>query len=405
MKRVKKNQQLRRAVIIFSMFTLLAVTMVLKNYLEDREELKGGILREKQGNTPRTEYYTAETEDGFQGEIQVEIMPLERSEEECRELLKQAKAEFEETYLGENLSPDEVESDLVLPKVFSDGNVQAEYEISLSQFLDADGRISQEGMPEEGVVVLLKVFLTCERQILEYEVPLHLRPRQLTEQEKIQSAIEQEVKEIEQASRQEQRFLLPAKIDGKEIIWKKSPDLDGAYFILAGAVAGVCVWRQKTEQEKKQKRNREKELIRDYPHMVMQISMLMGAGMTAFGAWERLVRRAENMGEAYSYLKEMQITYREIKDGCPEGQAYEKFGMRIRLLPYRRFASLLVQNLQKGNSNLRYLLEQEADNAWEERKNTAKKQGEEAGTKMLMPMMLMLLLIVIIIMVPAAISF
>ena len=101
----------------------------------------------------------------------------------------------------------------------------------------------------------------------------------------------------------------------------------------------------------------------------------------------------------------MQITYREIKDGCPEGQAYEKFGLRIGLLPYRKFASLLFQNLQKGSGNLRYLLEQEADSVMEERKNAAKKQGEEAGTKMLMPMMLMLVIVLIIIVVPAATSF
>ncbi len=405
MKRGKKDQQLKKSIIIFFLFVLLAAAMILKDYMEDREELTKGILRGNQGDAPITEAYTAETEDGFQSEIQVEVMPRESSAEESRKLLEQAKELFEETYLGENPSPDDVEADLVLPEEFLDGKVQAEYEIDPPQFLNTDGQIDHEGMPEDGIVVLLKAVFTCGKQTMEYEIPLHLQPKQLTGQEKIRSDIQQEVEKEEADSRQEQRFQLPAQIDGTAITWKKSPDWDGAYFILAGAVASVCVWRQRTEKEKKRKKDREKELMKDYPHMVMQLSMLMGAGMTAFGAWEKMVRGSGKTGKDRTYLKEMQITYREIKDGCPEGQAYEKFGLRIGLLPYRKFASLLFQNLQKGSGNLRYLLEQEADSVMEERKNAAKKQGEEAGTKMLMPMMLMLVIVLIIIVVPAATSF
>ena len=50
------------------------------------------------------------------------------------------------------------------------------------------------------------------------------------------------------------------------------------------------------------------------------------------------------------------------------------------------------------------LLEQEVSDAFEERKNLAKKSGEEAGTKMLFPMMMMFGIIIVIIMVPAFLS-
>lgn len=405
MKIIKKNQQLKKSVIIFLLFALLSAVMILKDYLEAGEEISRGILRDKQGSNPRTEYYIAETEDGFQGQIRIDILPKENSEEESMELLEQAKAEFEKIYLGENKSPDKVEKDLVMPETFMDGKVHVEYQISPSGFLDEDGEVNQEEISEQGQMVLLKSIFTCEDQAIEYEAALHLQPKNLTKQEKIQSAIEQEVKEQEEDSRYQQRFQLPNQIDGKKIAWKRSPDWDGVYFILAGAVAGICVWRREKEKERKQKRNREKELIKDYPHMVMQLSMLTGAGMSVFGSWERLVKGAEKNGEERIYIKEMKITYREIKDGCPEVQAYEKFGMRIGLLIYRKFASVLVQSMQKGSSNFKYLLEQEADSAWEERKNAAKKQGEETATKMLMPMMLMLLIVLIIIVVPAVTSF
>lgn len=50
-------------------------------------------------------------------------------------------------------------------------------------------------------------------------------------------------------------------------------------------------------------------------------------------------------------------------------------------------------------------MRQEADNAFAERKSLAKKLGEEAGTKLLLPMMMMLCVVMVIIMIPAYFSF
>lgn len=49
-------------------------------------------------------------------------------------------------------------------------------------------------------------------------------------------------------------------------------------------------------------------------------------------------------------------------------------------------------------------MKQEADRAFEERKNLAKRLGEEAGTKMLIPLFLMLLVVLVMIVVPAFFS-
>jgi transcriptional regulator with XRE-family HTH domain len=93
------------------------------------------------------------------------------------------------------------------------------------------------------------------------------------------------------------------------------------------------------------------------------------------------------------------------KLGVSETKAYESYGRRIGLLPYIRFCSLVTQNLKKGNRGFTELLKQEAKIAFEERKEIAKRLGEEAGTKLLMPMMLMLIIVFMIILIPAFISF
>lgn len=66
---------------------------------------------------------------------------------------------------------------------------------------------------------------------------------------------------------------------------------------------------------------------------------------------------------------------------------------------------MLAQNLKMGSYGLVALLEQEAERAFEVRKASAKRYGEEAGTKLLFPMMLMLGLVIVVLMVPAVMAF
>ena len=61
----------------------------------------------------------------------------------------------------------------------------------------------------------------------------------------------------------------------------------------------------------------------------------------------------------------------------------------------------LSQNLRKGTKGLSELLKLESIQAFEERKARAKRLGEEAGTKLLLPMFLMLAVVLIIVIVPA----
>ena len=70
-----------------------------------------------------------------------------------------------------------------------------------------------------------------------------------------------------------------------------------------------------------------------------------------------------------------------------------------------KLATLLQTNIKKGTKELSNLLEKEAYDAFEKRKNMARVKGEEATTRLLMPMMLMLITVMMIIMIPAIWSF
>ena len=138
--------------------------------------------------------------------------------------------------------------------------------------------------------------------------------------------------------------------------------------------------------------------------------------MTAVTAWERIAGRydqrstvlSERAGERARvprYLEEMRITSRKIRDGGSVRRSWEAFGKRIGLASYRKFVSLLIQNMDKGTKDTAFLLGQEAELVIEEQKNRARRLGEEAGTKLLFPMLMMLMVILAVVMVPAMMSF
>ena len=136
----------------------------------------------------------------------------------------------------------------------------------------------------------------------------------------------------------------------------------------------------------------------------------LGAGMTLSGAWERIVLNYQRQLERHQTQKlevyeQMLLSYREMQDGVGELKVYERFGERCGTPQYRKLTMLIIQNLRKGSDGLTKTLEKEVAEAFALRKNQAKKAGEEAGTKILVPMVLMLCIVMIIILVPAFLTF
>ena len=79
--------------------------------------------------------------------------------------------------------------------------------------------------------------------------------------------------------------------------------------------------------------------------------------------------------------------------------------IKCNLFYYKKLVSLILQNLKKGSDGLREAMMNESRSAFEERKQTARRLGEEAGTKLLLPMMLMMGIVLVIIVIPAYFSF
>ncbi|HYF75186.1 MAG TPA: type II secretion system F family protein [Candidatus Nitrosocosmicus sp.] len=139
----------------------------------------------------------------------------------------------------------------------------------------------------------------------------------------------------------------------------------------------------------------------DFPDFLNKLVLLVNAGMTVPKAWEKIVTDRKNLTPLY---EELNITYIEIRNGKSELDAYEDFARRCRAREITKFVTTIIQNQRKGNSELVPLLKLQSNECWQLRKNMARKLGEEASTKLVLPLMIMFVGILVIVILPAVLQ-
>lgn len=154
----------------------------------------------------------------------------------------------------------------------------------------------------------------------------------------------------------------------------------------------------------RQKKQYRECLLREYPRLVSQLTLYLGAGMSLPQAFSSMAD-TDRKGSQDILQKECALLVREMDRGIPAGEAIQRFGDRSGLWEYRAFCGMLLQNRQKGNDKLLTMLQNEAEKAFAERQRRARITGNEAGTKLLMPMAMMLVVVLMIVLFPAVVSF
>lgn len=221
----------------------------------------------------------------------------------------------------------------------------------------------------------------------------------------IREAVEKAVSAEEAAREQGKSVPLPETVSGTKVRYenpKFKKDFTAFYLCLSVIVLLPFVWNRQRQEKLKE---RDQQMLLDYPEMVNKIMLLLSAGLTVRGCFDRICgeyrRRMAEGGERRYVYEEICFSLQEMEHGVSETDMLEAFGKRCRLLPYLRFSTMMNQNIRKGSESLIALLEAESLEAFEKRKEQVKVMGETAGTKMLLPMVLMLGVVMVIIVVPA----
>lgn len=339
-------------------------------------------------------------------EVTVAVRARKYTDRQVNEILEKGKGELEQHLAGENPSLDEVRTKLNFPTVLESGAVQVEWMTIPYGIVDENGDIVGEP-PETGELIELQATLSCQGKELIYETAARVYPPVRSEEEHFLYALKTEVAKAEEEGASREMLKLPETVDGRDVVWLHTGQKIAPLFFFLALVLPLGLWVQRDQRVHERARQRKVQMMLDYSELMWKMTLLLGAGLTIRNAFSKIAAeyKRDYQGEPRYVYEEMLYTCIEMKSGVSESTAYENFGRRCDLPKYIKLGSLLSQNLKKGSKGLALLLEKEAASSMEERKNMAKKLGEQAGTRLIFPMILMFGIVLIILIVPAFLSF
>ena len=358
-----------------------------------------------EGDIPITLKAEVEGQDSVET-ISYVVEEREYTEEEALAFYEEAIERLPDEMLGENDSLEDVRFDLELPVRMEGNPFHIAWDSSSYHLVNTDGTVQNKELGEPEIVSLTAHFTYLDRKY-DYVYYVQVNPPVYTQEEQLRKDLEEEMQRTSEQSKNGRELLLPGEVEERKVRWEEQKQDGSANLLILVAGAAVVVYLLKEREVDQKIEERKTKLLLDYPEIVNKLTLYMGAGMTVRNAFMKLgedYRRQEGGEKRYVY-EEILIACHELASGRSETEVYDHFGKRCQLQVYRKLCTLLSQNLRKGSNDLFAMLRAEVDEAFRERQKTARKLGEEAGTKLLLPMMLMLCVVMVIIMVPAYFSF
>lgn len=387
---------------------VLGVSLILYDFHASKEASDGIIQRNDYGKGSRTESLEAQVE-GESEKIPLEIEVKERQYQatEVQEFFDKILEKLDKKILGANESFRHVDQNLNLVSSIEGEPVEISWELDRYDLMNVKGEIMKEAIDPEGETINLKAVLTYtenEAYQTSYQQAVCVFPKTAEAKDEVASEISEKIQKNQEENASKETFSLPKTVEGKKISYYFPFNSRGLVLVVMSILILILLWLLGKQRGKELEDQRKEQLLLDYPELVNKLTLFLGAGMTVKRAWRKILQDYESSlkdhDTRYVY-EEMKLTYREIESGVPEAESYENFGRRCNLPCYLKLGALLSQNLRKGVKGLSEMLHIESLQAFEERKARAKRKGEEAGTKLLLPMFMMLAIVLVIVIMPA----
>ncbi len=398
----------------------------------EREVDQIAISKEGYGGEEKQVEFRLEKEDATE-EVALTIRPRILTDDALKERWDEAFAYLEEHLKGENKALSKVDQNLDFSLDYERYPFDVEFRPEDYILIDGEGNLKNdretllaEGYREQdllsGIPTHVTVVLWYGEQSAKHTYDVIVYPKEEGDTERMFSGVVEYLKGREEKALYEEGFMVDTEVDGVHI---SRTDMGGisafGVLITGGILIGLLLLReQETKRQEKQKRK--EHLLRCYPWFVNELVLLLGAGMQVKNIFATLIEEYERGTGVESgkgrrtkkvpvgdykedLIKELSVAKRSMELGISEEQTYYQLGRRLELPCYIRIMTLLEQNVRKGAKGLSAAFVQEELQALEERKNLAKRYGEEAGTKLLGPMILLLLVVMLMIMIPAFMNF
>ena len=398
----------KRQVICVSLGIILAlaVTFVEK---QDTVLTKGnGLERNTYGQGETQQEILVEGLLAKKVPLAVRIGERRYTKEQAADAIHMAAEELSAQIAGGNESLEQVQSRLELVTWLDKYGISVRWQPEDTELISDSAEVFNSGCPESGRETFLTATLKAGEYAEDYIYRVNVLPPGRTQEEKELAAFENFLMEKEEEQKYSEVFILPEEFEGKTLTYSADRGRSSLMFPLLGILAAILLPLKDRQREQEAKKKRECQMMMDYSEILSRLVVFLGAGLPVRKAWAKIVedyRRTEEKAGKRAAYEEMAAAYYLMQRGVPEIQAYSEFGNRCRVLPYRKLAGILEQNVKNGSKSLTPVLEAEMEAAFEQRKNLARRLGEEASTKLLLPLFMMLLIVMVMITVPAFLAF
>lgn len=389
-----------------AMIVVIGVFLAAIMWIKETSETKlvdNRIYRNSYGEGSKQVEVIADNGEAAQS-LKLNIEERIYTNEEINTILAEFIPLLETQILGQNESFDKVEYSLVLLDELSGFPFVVEWRVD-EEYIDYEGNLVKNSL-DTPKLTEIKAVISYEDFLTEHVFNCMVYSKAVKPQ--WYELLLNELKSQEDENRSSDYIELPKTGENMELTWKYKRSYTSILFLVATPIITIILFYGKDKDLHKQVDERREQMLLDYPELVSSLALLIGAGMTVPNAWNKVARdysikKQQTKKSRFAY-EEMLLTVYEMESGIVQTKAYERFGRRCRIPNYNKLATMLSQNLKKGSVNLPALLRNEAFEAFNERKHAARKLGEKAGTKLLVPMMMLLIMSMAVIMLPAFIN-
>lgn len=380
---------------------LLAISVIILELLPDDNKDENTLVRPEVGEEA-VKVKVSLTKDGREKAYDLLLGAREYSSTEFRALTDKAYAYLSEEIMGENEDLDSVMHDLVFPETDETGTIRVSWYSDNSELIGIDGRVNSRDISEACSV---RVSAALTDGIHDRELTWTIRVVPYVEGDWSET-VENALKAIEEGSREDAKLILPEQVDGADIKAEKNEDISIAAKLMAfGMVLIVCYMVLQFSRIRRKAEERQDELLGRYSFFVSSIVLKVGSGLSIRETLLSIYSELSERGIRDALFEELNYAVNGLKAGRDEKAVYSEMGRGTGVEEYSRLMALITRNLERGNSNLLELLRKEETDAFNKRKLRARRKGEEAAEKLLIPMFILLVTVIGIVMFPALKNF
>lgn len=375
----------------------------------------GAVGQKKRNYAERNSFGKGEKEvslflkkDGETKEFPLVLEERALTAEEMERVSEDFFAELKKSMCGNNASLEQVSQNLRFVEALEGYPFQITYEPEEPEYIDLQGKLGKKvSNLEKNQSLSTRIHVTAIYE--DYQIE-HTFPLTFIAEKKEKSPFAEavsELKEIEKNSRDASCITFPAAVGNVKVGIEEEKSFFGGLLLCLGCIPCLIVIRH-VFSLKEDREKRRKETMRDFSLIIHLMALYMGAGLSFASAVHRIVldyqNREKKKRKRYAF-EQMAVMDRQMKMGVSQKEACLRWGRRFEDNLYQQLSTAIMQSLSKGARETGIFLENMEREAFRQRIDHARKEGEKASARLLFPMMILLCLVIAIVMFPAIVRF